>query len=187
MTWLPARPQPMRSRAEPKLIRKSCGIRKTPVFYMLFGSIARAARCDFAAVTACNMQRSSQKKNQGPFNQSCFTRPSDIFCAQLRQEILHLAKGHTEWVSGVHLFRQPWFTYPQDPAAPVQPRVRCCTPSGVFRRVLTLGSGVVTSKSSETKDTTKLVLVKANARQSTKVIRVTTKVSDISIPIKRSV
>lgn len=62
----------MRSRAEPKLTRKSCGIRKTPVFYMLFGSIARAARCDFAAVTAC--KDLPKKKKQGPFNQSCFTR-----------------------------------------------------------------------------------------------------------------
>ena len=43
--------------------------------------------------------------------------------------------------------------------APVQPRVRCCTPSGVFGRVLTLGIGAVTPKSSKTKNTTRLVFV----------------------------
>lgn len=50
---------------------------------MLFGSIARAARCDFAAVTACNMQRSSQKKrarstNPASRGQATFSVPNFV-------------------------------------------------------------------------------------------------------------
>ena len=135
------------------------------------------------------LQRSSQKKNRARSTNPAsrvHVAKRHFLCPTSSRNPSPVARGHTD-SHRVGFRGSPWFTYPQDPAAPVQPRVRCCTPSGVFRRVLTLGSGVVTSKSSETKDATKLVFVKANARQSTKVFRVTTKVSDISIPIKRSV
>ena len=104
MTWLPVsgRNQSCGCGAEPKLTRKSCGIRKNRIFYMLFGSITRAARCDFATVTACN--------KKGPFSKPILHQslPSDIFRAQLRQEVLHL------WRSQRFTVGSPW-TY-QDPA-----------------------------------------------------------------------